>query len=282
MRKAIKYLSLSFFRFLKFIHFDFEVFNRFYFRFLMRERRMNARWMDAKPYIDDLNMYTDYVPDRYSLKLAQYKKDNSFFTNEGIRTWVNRNFDNNAGDLTRYFFLNLCFDTLLSEGLKGNVAELGVYRGNSASLLSRYARKTGQTCYLFDTFDSFDARDLEGADADVAQAVFSDTSLDQVKALVGEENTVFVQGYFPESLSGKNIESPFVFVHIDCDLEKPFKAALDFFYPRMVKGGYIVMHDYSSLCWPGATIAVDAFFADKPEYIVPVPDKSGTVVVRKV
>ena len=28
--------------------------------------------------------------------------------------------------------------------------------------------------------------------------------------------------------------------------------------------------------------AVDAFFADKPEFIIPVPDKSGTCVVRKV
>lgn len=42
------------------------------------------------------------------------------------------------------------------------------------------------------------------------------------------------------------------------------------------------MHDYSSLCWPGATEAVDQFFADKPEFIIPVPDKSGTCVVRKI
>jgi len=42
------------------------------------------------------------------------------------------------------------------------------------------------------------------------------------------------------------------------------------------------MHNYSSLYWDGAESAIDEFFADKPERLVPVPDKSGTVVVRKV
>ncbi len=42
-----------------------------------------------------------------------------------------------------------------------------------------------------------------------------------------------------------------------------------------------MMHDYMSMYWNGVERAVDDFFADKQEAIVPVPDKSGTVVIRK-
>ena len=41
------------------------------------------------------------------------------------------------------------------------------------------------------------------------------------------------------------------------------------------------MHDYGSLYWDGLEKAVDTFFADRVEAIVPIPDMCGTVVARK-
>ena len=41
------------------------------------------------------------------------------------------------------------------------------------------------------------------------------------------------------------------------------------------------MHDYMTLHWEGVERAVDEFFADKPESIIPIPDMGGTVVARK-
>jgi hypothetical protein len=43
----------------------------------------------------------------------------------------------------------------------------------------------------------------------------------------------------------------------------------------------LIVHDYSSLCWDGAERAVDEFFADKPECLVPLTDSAGSVVIRK-
>jgi hypothetical protein len=45
--------------------------------------------------------------------------------------------------------------------------------------------------------------------------------------------------------------------------------------------GFLIVHDYSSLHWPGAEQAVDEFFADKPENIVLMLDISGSIIVRK-
>jgi O-methyltransferase len=41
------------------------------------------------------------------------------------------------------------------------------------------------------------------------------------------------------------------------------------------------MHDYMSLSWEGPVKAIDQFFAGKPEFVVPIPDFAGTVVIRK-
>jgi O-methyltransferase len=60
------------------------------------------------------------------------------------------------------------------------------------------------------------------------------------------------------------------------------KSGLEFFYPRLTPGGFLVLHDYSSLEWDGAEKAIDEFLADKPERVIPIPDKSGTVVLRKI
>jgi len=71
-------------------------------------------------------------------------------------------------------------------------------------------------------------------------------------------------------------------VHIDCDLYAPVDAALRYFYPRLITGGFLVIHDYLNFFWNGVGRAVDEFFADKPEKLVPIPDKSGTAVIRKL
>ena len=58
-------------------------------------------------------------------------------------------------------------------------------------------------------------------------------------------------------------------------------SALEYFYPRIVPGGFLVVHDDSSLHWSEAEKAVDQFFAEKSESIIPLPDNAGSVAVRK-
>jgi O-methyltransferase len=48
-----------------------------------------------------------------------------------------------------------------------------------------------------------------------------------------------------------------------------------------VPGGFLIIHDYMSLYWDGVEKAINEFFADKPERFIPIPDKSGTIVIRK-
>ena len=188
----------------------------------------------------------------------------------------------NTGDLARFWFFSLAFDQIVKEGLGGDLAELGVYKGATASLLAAYARRLGATAWLLDTYEGFDPKDLTGFDADIRAQDFTDTSLAAVRARVGDDNVQFVKGYFPASASQLPADGRYCLVHLDCDLYAPMASALAYFYPRLVPGGFLIAHDYSSLHWSGAETAIDEFFLDKPECPMPLPDGAGSVAVRKL
>jgi hypothetical protein len=197
------------------------------------------------------------------------------------RRWIRGNKPNNNGDATRFIALILNIRQLEQEGIEGDFAELGVWKGNSAAILADFAAKSDKRLFLFDTFSGFDSRDFVGVDQN-RRHEFADTSIDFVRETVGHPQvTTYLQGFFPDSITEEVRQRTFALAHIDCDLYEPMKAALDFFYPRMPKGGMLILHDYSSGVWPGATRAIDEFYKANGEFLSLWPDKSGTAVIRK-
>jgi O-methyltransferase len=232
------------------------------------------------PCPDDPYRFVAMVPDRYASNLNKYLQRGGTDCFETRSKFLSGN-DRNDGDLSRYYFLKLVCDQLLKERIIGDAAELGVWKGNTAAVIAEFTRHIGSTAYLLDTFSGFSNDDLKGIDADKAKE-FADTSINSVADLVGADGIKFVKGYFPDTQDQIASDARFAFVHIDFDLYKPFKAGLEFFYPRLVKGGFLVMHDYNSLWWDGVENAIDEFFADKPESVIPISDKAGTAVIRKI
>jgi hypothetical protein len=194
--------------------------------------------------------------------------------------WISGNKTNNCGDIARFYAIYQNVSHVLSENVPGDIVELGVYKGNSAAILATLARESGRQTYLFDTFSGFDSRDLLGIDA--GQPVqFVDTALAAVESLVGTESVTYVKGFFPQSIVQIEMPTQIAVAHIDCDLYEPMKAGLEVFYPRIASSGLLILHDYSSGAWPGATRAINEFFANRAEKPVLIPDKSGTAIVRK-
>jgi SAM-dependent methyltransferase len=194
--------------------------------------------------------------------------------------WIFGNFPNNAGDLPRFYALILNIKQVLEECVPGDFAELGVFRGNSAAVLAHYARASGRNLLLFDTFAGFDPKDRTGIDASRGTE-FTDTSLEMVMRLVGEDNARFIKGRFPQSIPNEVRNNRFSIVHIDCDLYQPAKAALEFFFDRLSPGGLLIIHDYGNPHWEGIKRAVDEFFVTAVERPVLIGDKSGTAIIRK-
>lgn len=148
-------------------------------------------------------------------------------------------------------------------GLKGDIAEIGVYKGGTAKLFSQIFEKRGKKIYLFDTFSGMpptdSVKDLH------KEGDFNDTSLEAVKQFLrGCNNVVFYKGFFPDTAK-PIMDKTFCLVHIDVDIYKSVMDCCSFFYPRMISGGIMVYDDYGFLSCPGAKSAVDEFFRDKPE-----------------
>src|ERR1700730_4853850 len=117
------------------------------------------------------------------------------------RRWIRGNKTNNNGDASRFMALMMNVRQVLQDGIEGDFAELGVWRGNSASILVDFAAKCGKRVFLFDTFAGFDERDFVGIDSK-HKVSFRDTSIDYVRETVGHDDiTTYVQGRFPDSIT---------------------------------------------------------------------------------
>ena len=230
------------------------------------------------------HLHVASIPDRFGLNREHYDKLGKAYS-EGAQAAFMHGSDNNCGDLVRFYFLAQACDMIEADQIRGDAVEVGVFRGNTAFLFADWARRNNRTCYLFDTFESLPAQDLVAIDQDKVkfQADFVDTTEELVRARVGADHVRIIKGYFPGSIIGElRPDAEFAIVHLDCDLYNPTRAGLELFYPRLVPGGFLIIHDYGSLYWDGVTRAVDTFMRDKAEHLIPVPDKSGTVAIRKL
>ena len=56
-----------------------------------------------------------------------------------------------------------------------------------------------------------------------------------------------------------------MFVNLDMDLYKPTLEGLKFFWPKMVKGGIILIHDFFSTGYAGVNKAIEQFVIENPD-----------------
>ncbi len=192
-----------------------------------------------------------------------------------------RTIDKNYLDYIRLSALELAAHEIERKQLKGNVAELGVYKGKFARYMNQYF--ANRTLYLLDTFEGFDSRDTEKERKEsfsTGNQDFSDTSVEAVLSIMPHrQQCKIIKGFFPES--AKNLNDQFVFVSLDTDLYEPLYNGLHFFYPKLVQGGYIFVHDFNNDAYKGARQAVMQFCAEQQINYTALPDSGGSCIITK-
>jgi len=68
----------------------------------------------------------------------------------------------------------------------------------------------------------------------------------------------------------------FSLIHMDCDLYRPTKAAIEALWPRLSRGGLMLLDEYGIRDWPGETKAVDELLASLPGVRVSTLDWTNT------
>ena len=119
----------------------------------------------------------------------------------------------------------------LTWDIEGDCLEAGVYEGGSAKEIRKYMHPD-KKLYLYDTFEGF-----KDDDSEWTKRFKKDYGMEEI------ENTEIIKGYFPDSAK----DGIFSFVHLDMDTYESTRRGLAFAYPRMAKGGIILIHDYLNL-----------------------------------
>ncbi|WP_430811486.1 MULTISPECIES: TylF/MycF/NovP-related O-methyltransferase [unclassified Carboxylicivirga] len=185
-------------------------------------------------------------------------------------------------DKIRFYALWLQLKRINSRKIKGAVAELGVYKGETAKLIHQML--PDRDFYLFDSFSGLPKQVIkEDCDGNVRpQTVnFDNTTPEEVLGYIdGDKRKLHIrEGIFPDTTKGLK-EEVYALVHIDADLYQSTLDALGYFYPRLSPGGSLIIHDYNHN-WDGVRKAVDEFSPTIPEEFVELPDMYGSVILIK-
>ncbi len=184
-------------------------------------------------------------------------------------------------DKVRLYNLWFQVEQLKKNKIPGAFAELGVYQGQTARAIHHMDKD--RIFYLFDTFEGFTKEDLDQesqTEDRFSKEMFAATSVDKVKKYInGNDNLRFKAGFFPDTTTGLENEK-FALVHLDADLYAPTIEALNFFYPRLNKGGVIIIHDYNHN-WDGVPKAINEFIGSIPESLIELSDWQGSVMIIK-
>jgi hypothetical protein len=177
----------------------------------------------------------------------------------------------------------------LLQNSDGSVAEGGVYTGEFAALINEVF--PDKQLHLFDTFEGFDARDVateqeQGYSKPNYTAGYFSSAVFTIDDLIAKmphpEKITIHKGYFPDTAIGdKQLENEkFVFVNLDFDLYNPIFAGLTYFYPKMVSGGVILVHDYFGETFKGSGQAVRDYCTQNNIRYTAVGDELSIAIVK--
>ena len=139
----------------------------------------------------------------------------------------------------------------------GFFAEVGVYKGGSLKYLATSV--PDRFVFGFDSFEGLPGGQWLETDGH-KPGEFSDTSVQAVQTFLQDcdHRTKLVKGIFPDSACFAK-DFKFSFVHIDTDFYLSVKACLEWFWPRLLPGGIMVLDDYEWPACPGVRQALDDF-----------------------
>lgn len=164
---------------------------------------------------------------------------------------------------------------LVSKGIKGDMVECGVFFGGASMLITKTLlalKDTSRGVWLYDSFEGF-----------VGQEAHDDWTWygDAVKGTVPNFHTITTRnmesvGYPREKIkiikgdvektAPQNQNGEIALLRLDTDTYHSTRAELEHFYPKLVRGGVLIIDDYGHAF--GARRAVDEYFDDSSRRIM--------------
>jgi O-methyltransferase len=160
--------------------------------------------------------------------------------------------------LKRLDNLQACVESVLRDGVPGDLIETGVWRGGSCILMRAVLAAHGvtdRTVWVADSFAGLPPPNVEkyplDRGLDLHRYPFLAVGLEQVRANFRkydllDERVKFLQGWFKDTLPAAPIERLAV-MRLDGDLYESTTDALASLYPKLSVGGYVIIDDYGAV-----------------------------------
>ena len=223
----------------------------------------------------------------YSLKLVNiHNEDDPDFpveTHKEIKKFINISNQFSMTGKKRMYLLSQAILNAKNLKLEGDFVECGVWRGGNILLykLLNDFYKLNKSIYAYDTFDGMTSpedvdRDYKGKLAiqdmkiqkknedenNIHAFAKIDTVKKNIAAYTNLEMIKFIKGPVEETLTKhENLPSKISVLRLDTDWYKSTKIELEILYPKLVKGGVLIIDDYGY--FEGARKAVNEYFKEK-------------------
>jgi len=177
--------------------------------------------------------------------------------------------------------IKYCCEYAINNNIPGDFLEAGVWRGGTGILMKDYVNKlkSSKKVYLLDSFEGMENLESEETShlshpVDIlCSKVLNDmekyfgrtiikTSIEEVTNNfkhfdLYDSNVIMMKGWFNDEFPFNKINSLSV-IRLDCDYYYPTKICLEHLYPKLSKGGFVILDEYY-LEFMGEKYAVDEF-----------------------
>jgi len=172
---------------------------------------------------------------------------------------------------------------------RGDFVECGVNRGFVSSAIMEHLHwdTQGRVFYLLDTFSGLDARHVSQVEvaagalrenARKLKAGFYSSDVESVRKNFSEwKNIKIIPGSIPDTLPAVD-SSAIAYLHLDMNCAPPEVAALDFFWPRIVPGGFVLLDDYAQREFGAQKFAMDVAAAARGLEVLSMPTGQGLLL----
>jgi O-methyltransferase len=167
-----------------------------------------------------------------------------------------------------------CYNLEVSEkfkNVKGCIVECGVWRGGmSAGLVDIMG--SDRNYYLFDSFEGLPpAKEIDGDSAiewqkNTDKAGYFDNCkaemsfAENVMKKSGATNYFLIKGWFNETFPVTEINEPIAILRLDGDWYDSIMDSMKYWYPKLTKGGLILLDDYAT--WDGCSKAIHDYLSE--------------------
>lgn len=172
----------------------------------------------------------------------------------------------------------------MAHDIPGAIVECGVFKGISlirfATFRELFGASFSKPIIGFDTFGRFPETEFASdkkmrqyhLDTAGGESISREQLIDILKRKGIDSSIQLVEGDITKTVPDhlrSHPEMRISLLNLDVDIYEPSVTVLEEFYPRVVRGGVILLDDYGF--FPGETTAVDEYFKDKKIAIRKLP-----------